>query len=166
MGNLVTPTTDLGDYVVEANADLTLKAGDFIHIKEGVHFKAGSTVHIVPEYDICNDSKRRSNPNQNASSTETSLSYANYNDYTDPREESELISLFPNPASDKLHIKTSNSSQIQELQIFSLMGRKLMHQDYLTSDFSLDITSLEGGSYIIQIRLEDNTLHTKHFQKL
>jgi hypothetical protein len=130
------------------------------------YFKAGSTVHIVPEYDICNDSKRRSNPNQSSSSSETSLSYETYNDYTGQKEEREFISLFPNPASDELHIKTSNSSQIQELQIFSLMGRRLIEKDYLTSEFSLDITSLEKGSYIIQIRLADNSIQTKQFQKL
>lgn len=57
LGNLVTPTTDPGDYIVEANGKLTLKAGDEIVLKSGVHFKAGSTVHIKPEYDECNDQK-------------------------------------------------------------------------------------------------------------
>jgi hypothetical protein len=166
VGHLVTPTTDPGDYVVEANADLTLKAGDFIHIKEGVHFKAGSIVHIVPEYDICNDSKRRSNPNQSTSGSETSLSYETYNDNTGQKEERELIFLFPNPANDILHIKTSNSTQMQELQIYNLMGRKLMEENNSHNVISLDITFLEKGSYIIQIRLADNSIQTKQFQKL
>jgi hypothetical protein len=46
------------------------------------------------------------------------------------------------------------------------MGRRLIEKDYLTSEFSMDITSLEKGSYIIQIRLADNSVQTKHFQKL
>jgi hypothetical protein len=33
IGYLVTPTTDPGDYNVEPNADLNLRAGDLIHIK-------------------------------------------------------------------------------------------------------------------------------------
>ena len=48
---------DKGDYVVEANANLTLKAGDEILLKPGVHFKAGSNVYIVPEYQVCYDLK-------------------------------------------------------------------------------------------------------------
>jgi hypothetical protein len=36
----------------------------------------------------------------------------------------------------------------------------------LHKELSLDITNLEKGSYIIQIRLSDNSLHTKQFQKL
>lgn len=166
VGNLVTPTTDPGDYVVEANADLTLKAGDFIHIKEGVHFKAGATVHIVPEYDICNDSKRRSNPNSNASSSEASLNNDTNIVYLDSKKESQLISIYPNPANDILHIKTSNSTQIQEIQMYNLLGRKLMEENHSQKEITLDITNLEKGSYMIQIRLSDNTLQTKHFQKL
>jgi hypothetical protein len=53
IGNLVTPTTDPGDYIVQPNADLNLRAGDLIHIKPGTHFKAGSTVHAKIEFDPC-----------------------------------------------------------------------------------------------------------------
>jgi hypothetical protein len=164
VGNLVTPTTDPGDYVVEANADLTLKAGDFIHIKEGVHFKAGSTVHIVPEYDVCNDSKRRSNPN--ASSSEVSLNNKTNIDYLDAKEENQPISIYPNPVSDILHIKTINSEPIQELQLYSLLGEKLEQNNYSASWVELNLSELEKGTYLVRIRLSDNSLHTRKIQKL
>jgi len=53
IGHLVTPTTDPGDYIVQPNADLNLRAGDLIHIKPGTHFMAGSTVHAQIEYWPC-----------------------------------------------------------------------------------------------------------------
>jgi hypothetical protein len=53
IGHLVTPTTDPGDYIVQPNADLNLRAGDLIHIKPGTHFMAGSTVHAKIEYWPC-----------------------------------------------------------------------------------------------------------------
>ncbi len=53
VGKNVTPTTDPGDYVVEANAELTLKAGEEIHLQSGVHFKAGATFHAKMEFPYC-----------------------------------------------------------------------------------------------------------------
>jgi hypothetical protein len=53
VGRLVTPTTDPGDYVVEANADLNLRAGDLIHFKPGTHIKAGAKLHAKIEYWPC-----------------------------------------------------------------------------------------------------------------
>jgi hypothetical protein len=55
---------------------------------------------------------------------------------------------------------------MQELQIYNLMGRKLMEENNSHNVISLDITFLEKGSYIIQIRLADNSIQTKQFQKL
>jgi hypothetical protein len=53
IGNLVSPKTDPGNYVVEANANLQLRAGSSIIFKPGTHFKAGSTVHAKIEYWPC-----------------------------------------------------------------------------------------------------------------
>ena len=48
-GHSITPSTDPGDYVVEANADLILEAEKVIKLVPGTHFKAGSKVHIMHE---------------------------------------------------------------------------------------------------------------------
>ena len=58
VGHLVTPSTDPGDYVVEANGMLTLKVGNEVNLKPGIHFKSGSSVHIIPEYEVCNGDNR------------------------------------------------------------------------------------------------------------
>lgn len=52
-GNLVTPSTDPGDYVVEANAKLVLEAGKEIVLKPGTHIKAGANVHLKINYEPC-----------------------------------------------------------------------------------------------------------------
>ena len=52
-GNLVTPKTDPGDYVVEPNADLRLEAGQQIVLKPGVHIKNGAKAHLKIAYQEC-----------------------------------------------------------------------------------------------------------------
>jgi hypothetical protein len=66
----------------------------------------------------------------------------------------------------KLHIKTSNSSQIQELQLYSLLGEKLEQNNYSASWVELNLSELEKGTYLVRIRLSDNSLHTRNIQNL
>jgi hypothetical protein len=53
VGHHVTPTTPDGDYTTEPNAKLNLRAGEYIHVFPGTHFKAGSEAHLKIEYQPC-----------------------------------------------------------------------------------------------------------------
>jgi hypothetical protein len=52
-GNLVTPKTDQGDYVVMPNTDLRLEAGQQIVLKPGTHIMAGAKAHLKINYEPC-----------------------------------------------------------------------------------------------------------------
>lgn len=51
IGNLVTPKTDPGDYVIEATGDITVYAGESIILKPGFHAQNGSTFHAFIKQD-------------------------------------------------------------------------------------------------------------------
>ena len=51
-GNNISPKTPFGDYVVKANTDLDLQAGETIHLLPGTHIENGATAHIYIE-ELC-----------------------------------------------------------------------------------------------------------------
>lgn len=53
VGYHVTPTTDDGDYIVQPNAVVNLRAGESIHLFPGTHFLPGSSTHLKIEYSPC-----------------------------------------------------------------------------------------------------------------
>ncbi len=62
------------------------------------------------------------------------------------------ILLYPIPAKDILHIKSLNSP-LDKIEVYSLDGRKVIEKiiDTPTIELSLDISSLIGGAYIINM---------------
>ncbi len=58
---------------MEVNGKLTLKAGDFIHLFNGTHFKAGSDVHIVPEYQACTDYRIARSPESDENNSQKTM---------------------------------------------------------------------------------------------
>ncbi len=160
VGKKVTPTTDPGDYVVEANAELTLKAGEEIHLKPGVHFKAGSSVHLVPEYDACNDAKSAlTNHSDDENNSKTAVDLRE----KEPIEKIEKgFDLYPNPASQTLTIAAKNKTAFDGFAIIDLQGKKCLEQ-YLeiSESLNIDVSMLKKGIYIVAIQSGKEILHYK-----
>ena len=69
------------------------------------------------------------------------------------------ISLYPNPAQDKVTISAQNS--IEKVEVFSMLGKIV-----LTSTLStLDISNLAAGMYIAKVYQEGGGVSTKRFVK-
>lgn len=51
IGNLVTPKTDLGDYIIEKTGEITVYAGQSVVLKPGFHAQNGSTFHAYIKRD-------------------------------------------------------------------------------------------------------------------
>ena len=160
VGKNVTPTTDPGDYVVETNAELTLKAGEEIHLQPGVHFKAGSSVHLVPEYDACNDAKSAlTNHSDDESNSKTAVDLRE----KEPIEKIEKgFDLYPNPASQTLTIAAKNKTAFDGFAIIDLQGKKCLEQ-YLeiSESLNIDVSMLKKGIYIVAIQSGKEILHYK-----
>jgi hypothetical protein len=63
------------------------------------------------------------------------------------------INIFPNPASDELHINLAGyKSEIIRMNILDMRGRVVMAREILQRDNSFDISGLTNGVYIIELR--------------
>jgi hypothetical protein len=149
-GHLVTPTTDPGDYIVESNGVLTLKAGEEINLKPGVHFKSGSSVHIIPQYEVCSNFKSGGAPS-NSGDEENEITMEQGSRIAS-REEIELgFDLYPNPASSQLKIVGKENFLINLCIIFNLWGEKCLELESNVASLELDVSELTKGMYLVQI---------------
>ncbi len=77
--------------------------------------------------------------------------------------EKNIISLFPNPSTDRLTIKSHD--QIQQIKVMALDGRILMDQYHLSTEITLDIIDLELGMYYLRV-VTDRGEETHTFIKI
>ncbi|NOZ35859.1 MAG: T9SS type A sorting domain-containing protein [Chlorobi bacterium] len=62
------------------------------------------------------------------------------------------VSIYPNPANNKLHISVLNYSQKGEIVIYDITGKKMLNSELVSSTQTVDISSLTKGIYIVEIK--------------
>lgn len=72
----------------------------------------------------------------------------------------EKISIYPNPTTDFINIKSSK--KIQNIEIFDISGRKI---DAKLNGFEVDVRSLSAGSYLLNIETEGRNYTEKFIKK-
>jgi len=72
------------------------------------------------------------------------------------------LEIFPNPTTDILQIRTK-FDQSFDITLFDANGRQLIYQN---RQRNLDLSSLEGGFYIIQISQKGQLIHSEKVLKL
>jgi hypothetical protein len=84
--------------------------------------------------------------------TAASLSTTNF--------EKDLISVFPNPANDKIQLKGIENNQISQVSIVNVLGKKVFATSNLKNN-SIDISNLNAGIYILSISSENSQKRIK-----
>jgi rhodanese-related sulfurtransferase len=74
--------------------------------------------------------------------------------------QNELV-LYPNPAKDNLFVKSNFSENFDEVSIISLNGRTVLQENYFSTSSALNISHLQTGIYIVQIKTTDETILKK-----
>jgi hypothetical protein len=69
------------------------------------------------------------------------------------------VSIYPNPAKDKLYITSSKNEKLNELRIFNQVGMQVYYSSAF--DSPIDISSLLPGVYIVQIKSEKGVSSNK-----
>jgi hypothetical protein len=69
------------------------------------------------------------------------------------------LSIYPNPASDKLYINSGD--KIREIEVYTLEGRLVISKQISAFEFRLDVGSLRNGLYFIQIVTEEGRAASK-----
>ena len=75
------------------------------------------------------------------------------------------MSLFPNPAHDKITVKVNNKISNPSVFIYDSNGKKIMTRQVNKKIFTLDIRDLQKGSYILQINGENGIKGIAKFVK-
>jgi len=72
------------------------------------------------------------------------------------------IKIFPNPARDKFEVRSAEFG-IDKIELFDIMGRKVLEQEYPTNttDAEVDISHLESGSYYCRISTLNKSITKK-----
>ena len=74
---------------------------------------------------------------------------------------SQGISIYPNPASQQIFVKTLGNEAIQEIKIFNTAGQEVLTPFAKSSQNTIEITELKNGTYWIQVSTADNTFVQK-----
>ncbi len=77
-----------------------------------------------------------------------------------PENDLSKISIYPNPAKDKIYLK-GFSSEITSLQIFSIQGKLIQKLNNISTE--IDVSHLESGIYFIEINTSEGN---KNIQKI
>lgn len=78
--------------------------------------------------------------------------------------DSDMISVFPNPAFDKLFIQP-NGISISKIEIVDLSGKLVFSQSQINQNESLDISELANGIYFVKAYTTNKLLTTKLIKK-
>ena len=88
-----------------------------------------------------------------------SVAQENKGNLTVQQESIEGLNIYPNPvSSDRVYI-TSKSSQSKEVEIFDVLGKKILHTTITGKE--LNISNLTAGVYIIKIKEGEATATRK-----
>ena len=74
-----------------------------------------------------------------------------------------LVSVYPNPATDRVQVRLKNEAVIERLEIYTTEGRLISKHPQNTSTGDLNIVHLDSGAYLLKVLLADGQ-HT--FAKL
>lgn len=75
------------------------------------------------------------------------------------------LTVYPNPTTDFLNVKTNNSDTINRVQVVDLNGRQVMTKSFNNvSDAQINVNDLSAGMYLINITSGENRV-TKKFLK-
>jgi len=73
------------------------------------------------------------------------------------------LGLYPNPTSDIVNIQLSTNERIENIEVYSLMGKRVLQKQDPTNQF--DLSSLSSGVYIIQVETNRGRYSRKLLKK-
>lgn len=70
------------------------------------------------------------------------------------------LKVYPNPANSEINIKSENNMQIQSVELYNVLGSRVLSTSELTND-RLDVSGMTSGIYILKINAENKTSVSK-----
>jgi len=79
----------------------------------------------------------------------------------DLEETSKTITLYPNPTSKILNIKSSVSSGSSSVELYSIQGKKVFTTQLDNNQSDIDISHLTAGLYLVKVINDTSSFTTK-----
>ena len=70
------------------------------------------------------------------------------------------ITVYPNPATDKLYISSANKA-IHKIQLIDLTGKVVYSCNFITQNGSIDLSGARSGLYVVLVNTKNNIYTTK-----
>lgn len=131
------------------NANVTNHTDNTVQISNNVyHYK------VVAAYNVGNDDECISIP-ANVENDDTR--YILDVDMTDgvSEKDSDAISIYPNPAKDKLNV---NGENIQSISMFNIVGQVVYHSENADSSQTIELGGMPSGIYMVKVVSADNEI--------
>ncbi|QIE58378.1 T9SS type A sorting domain-containing protein [Rasiella rasia] len=71
------------------------------------------------------------------------------------------FSMYPNPASDIVTIKSGSLNIIESITVYSILGQEVMSQTANKNEVSLNVSMLSQGTYVVQINMNGQSFMKK-----
>jgi len=71
-------------------------------------------------------------------------------------EESQGLKVFPNPATDKINIKLPKNTTSAELELFDVLGQKVLGKNITENNAFLNTTNFSKGMYFLHFNMENS----------
>ena len=77
--------------------------------------------------------------------------------------EKETLWIFPNPSNGQFNIKSTTGTKLQQVDVFNIEGRLMYSAElgFADSNFSIDLSGLKQGNYVLKARSEKSSFATK-----
>lgn len=108
------------------------------------------------------------NPTRSYNSSRSNIASNNVNSVFDTNNEMDLISIYPNPVQDKIHITSINPDVLKQslVSIFNIQGEQIMEYQYQNTDIiKLDVSELSKGIYFIKLKTKKNIIVKKFIKQ-
>lgn len=155
-GKEVDPNSDIGNYVIGANADITLQANENIYLRDGFQGAGGCEfLARINPVSLCNFS---------APMMLTGIVYKDNNDITNNyslKNEKSIIKAYPNPTNKAIDLEINFDKKSNlEYYIFDLNGKKIyteksMEEKGIHVKNILVFENLPQGIYILKICIDN-----------
>ncbi|WP_186561800.1 T9SS type A sorting domain-containing protein [Hyunsoonleella aquatilis] len=79
-----------------------------------------------------------------------------------PELKTSSIKIYPNPANDRFTIAFKNISNIEGVEIYSILGKRVYQNEFNGSDLVVESANFKAGVYLVKALADDNKVyHTK-----
>ena len=159
---------EISNTSIEPGANVTVTSGSRIRLLPGFHAKAGSSFHAKISQLPCEEIPTIYPPIYSPSFIRKQNIFDTPDENTDITSIEEIktastseIEIFPNPANNKITIKSNIGEYIKRIEINNSLGISVLSANadgFFSSD--IDISGLASGIYFVSVFTENNTIRT------